>query len=314
MGTPILPHKVLQSAVRRSVRARREDDSLTLTGLVRKRGLGESDLGEIKALEEACNHAEDIRIKFNWGMMRERDGSYDSDFCFYEQGRLVGYAPLDGFGGAFEVTAAVLPASRRQGVFVALFAAACHEARIRQACELLLVSYPASTAGTAVVQRLALPYKNSEYRMEAAVDTIPPLAPNLVTLETVDAATVADLSKLLAVSFGDSRWNDPEMLLKELERANKRYFLAKLDGRVIGQIGVIVENRSVYIRAVGIAPEWRHQGYGRQLLATTVQQMLTEGQTHFALDVATENRQALALYQSCGFHETTAYDYHTVPL
>ena len=287
---------------------------MTLTGLVRKRGLEESDLAEIEALEEECNRAENIRIKFNWGMMRERDGSYGSDFCFYEQGRLVGYAPLDGFGGAFEVTAAVLPASRRQGVFRALFEAARHEARIREARELLLVSYPASEAGSAVVQRLALPYKNSEYRMEAAVDTIPPLAPNAVTLETVDAANVSELSQLLGVSFGDSRWNDPKMLLKELERANKRYFLAKLDSRTIGQIGVIVENRSVYIRAVGIVPEWRNQGYGRQLLATTVRQLLTEGNTQFALDVATDNRRALSLYQSCGFHETTAYDYSVVPL
>jgi ribosomal protein S18 acetylase RimI-like enzyme len=292
-----------------------KEEHLTLTGLLRKRTLEETDYVQIEALEEICNRAENIQIKFNWGMMRERNGSYQSDFCFYEQGRLVGYAPLDGFGGTFEVTAAVLPSFRNQGVFHALYSAACQEARDCQARELLLVSYPASPAGTAVVRRLGLPYKSSEYRMEASVETIPTLTANQVALETVDAANVAMLSQLLAISFGESGGGRAEdSLLRELERPNKRYFLAKLENTVIGQIGVIVENQSVYIRGVGIAPVWRRQGYGRQLLATTVRQLLAEGVTHFALDVATDNRQALALYEACGFQETTAYDYHAVPL
>ncbi len=287
---------------------------MTLTGLLSKRTLEETDYVQIEALEETCNRAENIQIKFNWGMMQERNGSYESDFCFYEQGRLIGYAPLDGMGGTFEVTAAVLPSYRNRGVFHALYSAACQAARDCQARELLLVSYPASPDGTAVVQRLGLPYKSSEYRMEASVDTIPPLAANRLTLETVDAANVSLLSQLLAISFGESGGRGEDSLLRELESANKRYFLAKLGNTVIGQIGVIVENQSVYIRGVGIAPEWRRHGYGRQLLATTVRQLLAEGVTHFALDVATDNRQALALYEACGFQETTAYDYHVVPL
>ena len=48
--------------------------------------------------------------------------------------------------------------------------------------------------------------------------------------------------------------------------------------------------------------------------AATVHTLLSEGHTNFALDVATDNRQALSLYQYCGFHEVTAYDDYTVPL
>lgn len=287
---------------------------MTLNGLVKKRGLEEADTAQIKELQENCNSAENIQVKFNWGMMRERSGAYDSDFCFYENDRLVGYAPLDSFGGPFEITAAVLPEYRRRSIFTTLFAAARQEAREREASELLLVSYPGSADGTAVVQRLGFPYKYSEYRMEATVETIPPLTESRLILEPVDASNVATLSRLLTISFGDSGWNVPEALLQELERPDKRYYLAKWDSVVIGQIGVIAPDHNVYIQAVGIAPEWRRQGYGRRLLAAAVQQMLTEGRTHFALDVAVENRQALSLYQSVGFHETTAYDYYTVPL
>jgi len=285
-----------------------------LNGLVRKRSLEAEDTAQIKALQEACNRAENIRIKFNWSMMRERSGAYDSDFCWYENGELVGYAPLDGFGGPYEVTAAVLPEYRKRGIFRALFTAARQEAQKQQATELLLVKYPASPDGAAVVQHLALPYKSSEYRMEATVETIPPLPESSLVLEPVDATNVATLASLLAISFGDWGWNTPASLLQELEKPNKRYFLAKWDDMVIGQIGVIAPDHNVYIQAVGIAPEWRRRGFGRRLLAATVRKMLTEGRTHFALDVATDNRQALTLYQSCGFEEVTAYDYYTVPL
>ena len=284
------------------------------TGLVMKRGLDADDVAQIKHLEEVCNRAEGIGIKFNWGMMQERDGAYVSDFCYYRDGQLVGYAPLDSFGGPFEVTAAVLPAYRRQGIFRALFEAARQEAQHCKATELLLVSYPASAIGKAAVESLGLPYRFSEYRMEAEATSIPPLSANRIGLEAVSAANVGELSRLLALSFASSRWNDPASLLKELERADKRYFLARLDGEIIGQIGVIAEIGVIYIRAVGIIPEQRGRGHGRQLLAATVQKMLAEGYTRFELDVATNNPQALSLYQSCGFRDTTVYDYHAVPL
>ena len=283
-------------------------------GLVRKSRLDAADSAQITALQETCNRADDIHIKFNWSMMRERDGSYDSDLCYYEHGQIVGYAPLDGFGTAFEVTAAVLPAFRRRGIFRALFAAAVHEARLRSAKELLLVSYPGSPDGSAVVKHLGLPYKSSEYRMEATRETIPPLPDSRLVLDPVNATNVATLSHLLTISFGDSDWNVPHALLHELVRPDKRYFLAKWDNSVIGQIGVIAPDHNVYIQAVGIVPEWRRRGYGRRLLSATMQMLLTEGRTHFSLDVAADNRQALSLYQGVGFHETTAYDYYTVPL
>lgn len=76
----------------------------------------------------------------------------------------------------------------------------------------------------------------------------------------------------------------------------------------------MVLERNVSIQAVGIVPEWRRHGYGRRLLAATIHTLLSERHTNFALDVATNNRQALSLYQYCGFHEVTAYDYTTVPL
>lgn len=288
------------------------------TGLVAKCGLEEDDLVQVRALEEACLQADGVRVKFNWEMMQRRTPGTLTDFCYYQEGRLVGYIPLDDFGGAFEMTAAVLPAYRRQGIFSRLFRAACEEAQRREADTLLLVGYRASESGNATVRHLDVPYKFSEYHMAANADVMPPLPSIQIELVPVMADnsdnSVAELSRLLAVSFGATRWSVVEELLDELQRPEVRYYLAQRDGHLIGQIGVLAQEECIYIRGVGILPEWRRQGNGRQLLAATVGKLLAEGHRRFELDVATENSGALSIYHSCGFQETTVYDYYTVPL
>ena len=276
----------------------------------------DTDKAAIRALEEACNHTDGIRVKLNWGLVNSRDSEQANDFCCYRDDQLIGYVPLDGFGDKYEITGVVRPDCRRQGVFNALYHAAREEAQKRQAKELLLVNYRASVSGNGAVKALGLAYKSSEYRMEADASALPALPHSELRLEDMDASNAAELSRLLGINFEPSAWNSPESLLGERSREDSRYFLAKRGDVFIGHVGVIVEGAGggVYIRGVGIVPEWRGRGYGRQLLSTTVQKMLAEGHTHFELDVETENNQALSLYQSCGFHETNIYDYYVVPL
>ena len=99
-----------------------------------------------------------------------------------------------------------------------------------------------------------------------------------------------------------------------MKSAGAGYFFAELEGERIGQIGFVEDGSLLYLRAFGIVPARRRRGYGRRLLATTLHQMLAEGRRRFALDVATDNKKALALYRSCGFRETDAYDYHDAAL
>jgi ribosomal protein S18 acetylase RimI-like enzyme len=65
---------------------------------------------------------------------------------------------------------------------------------------------------------------------------------------------------------------------------------------------------------VGIIPEYRGYGYGRQLLSGLISVLVAEGQTYFELDVETKNNNALSLYLSRGFQEANAYDYFQLPI
>lgn len=264
---------------------------------------------QVQELAEAVRRVDGVDLKLDWDFMAG-DAGQSGDFCCFLEGRLVGYAQIDGNGREIEVTGATFPEFRRNGVFRALLAAVREEVQARGARSLLLVGYRNSLSGTAAAQALGLPYVSSEYRMEARAAALPPLpAAGLLQLIPVNNLNLAVLADLTAQSFSGGATSF-DALAQRLQQEGVRYFLAGLDGVQIGQIGVVDTGGSVYIRGVGIVPKYRRRGYGRQLLAAAVGLMLTEGHTHFTLDVATDNPQALSLYQSCGFYETMVYDYY----
>lgn len=285
-----------------------------LNGLVAKRGLAAGDVTQVQALADAVLRADGVGLKLNLPRQAQSDPKAEpvpdeaSDFCYYEDGRLVGYAPLDGDGDEPEVTAAVLPSHRRRGVFRLLLDAAQKEAQRRGATRLLLVGYRDSPSGTAAVEALGLRYVSSEYRMEAEAAGLPPLDPRRVRLVQVDETNLPDLARLMEITFGAS-WS-ADALTERLRATGARYFIAETDAERIGQIGVVDADGSLYVRGVGILPERRRRGYGRQLLAATLRTMVSEGHGRFALDVATDNPRALSLYEACGFHAMEVYDYY----
>lgn len=277
------------------------------TGLLATCGLNELDGELVRALADEVRRVDGVLLKLE----AERAPEMTSDFCWFDGGRLAGYASLDGIGSELEVTAAVSPPYRRRGIFRQLVGATQCEAQRRGAKRLLLVNYSASSSGTAAVQRLGFSYVFSEYRMESVTE--PPIVPGPLRLITVGSSDVDVLSELMLQTFGETI-RSPQTLLEELQRPEIRYFLAEVDGRRIGQIGVLESEDSLYFRAFGIVPEYRQRGHGRQLLSTTVRLMLSEGHRRFELDVATDNDKALTLYKSCGFYATNGYEYYDIPL
>ena len=145
--------------------------------------------------------------------------------------------------------------------------------------------------------------------MEAESASLPVLEAGPVTLETVTVAEAAALARMLTATFGRDKY-PVGALAARLQEPNARYFFGVVDERRIGQIGTVETESGVYVRGVGILPEYRRRGYGRGLLAALLLKMRAEGQTRFALDVATENPSALSIYKACGFREMTIYDYY----
>jgi|GEM_PF-2398003 len=276
-------------------------------------GLSESDLAQTRKLAAEVLHTDGVALKLDWEFAADQSPGQATSFCCHAGDKLAGYALLEGSGKSLEVTAAVAPAFRRQGIFRALLDASAAEARRRGAPELLGVGYRNSAAGTVAAAALGLPSVFSEYRMEASVDAMPMLPTGQVTLETVTAADAAALAQMITATFGREKFS-AETLAARLGQPNARYFFGTVDGTRIGQIGTVETEMEVYIRGVGILPASRRRGYGRGLLAALMAKLQDEGHTQFVLDVATENPSALQIYEACGFRETTIYNYYAVNL
>lgn len=280
-------------------------------GLVKRHKMTEDEFRALTDLVDRSNQFEQLDIKINWELLQERTGDTLSDFLFFQDGALVGYASLDGISREFELTGVVHPDYRRHGIFRGLYAAAIDEAQRRGAERVLLVCERASAYGQAFVATTGAPYESSEYRMVRDAAAGPP-ATGAVQLRQVDLSEIELLTEIQARSFDESEESARVMQLYHLEEAESRVYIALLDGEPIGKIEAIVEQQGAYIRAFGVLPERRGRGYGRQTLSALIGTMLDEGRPNLVLEVATENRNALGLYQSCGFQETTVYDYFVV--
>jgi ribosomal protein S18 acetylase RimI-like enzyme len=136
-----------------------------------------------------------------------------------------------------------------------------------------------------------------------------------LVLRSAVPADVPVLASMIQTNFGAGGWGNEKDLEEELARAGRYYFIAEVEGHAIGHIGTLRDPGTVYIRGVGILPQWRGKGWGRRMLAEAVRHELAiagDGPLAFSLDVATQNENALAIYQSCGFEAGVVYDYYRV--
>jgi ribosomal protein S18 acetylase RimI-like enzyme len=249
--------------------------------------------------------------------MCERNPAEVGDFFVSSGDELVGYAALDGLGDEYELTGMVHPAQRRQGHGRRLLEAAIAQCRNRGVRQLLLVCEQASRSGQAfaAAQGDALRYDFSEYRLELDASHGAPLQdPGTLRLRPTTDAELPTIAAIRAAAFGDALEDARESVAHAFAETGSRVFVGEVGDAMVGTIGAVTDQDGIYLRALAVAPEQQGRGYGRAILSEAVELMLSEGFTQLALDVATQNRNALSLYLSCGFREANCYDYFDVDL
>jgi ribosomal protein S18 acetylase RimI-like enzyme len=285
-----------------------------LNGLIARESLTDAELAAVRELvaQDAAHGGQGLKL--NWGMMGRRQPGQANDFCWYDTDQLVGYAPLDSFGPSAEVTAIVHPAFRRRGIGRALTAAAHGEAQRRGCSELLLVNVRASATGKAFAEALGHSLSSSEYHLEFVGQAPPPMPTNTLHVRQAAARDLPFLTQISILSFDMGEEEAWQLGEHDLAGGTSRSFLIERDGTLLGRLGALKEDGGVYLRSFGVLPGERGRGVGRTLMAETIGRLWAEGERQFSLDVVTDNKNALGLYQSCGFTETLAYDYYSWPL
>lgn len=96
--------------------------------------------------------------------------------------------------------------------------------------------------------------------------------------------------------------NDP---FKDIDRKLKvrpdLFLVALLDNKIAGAVMVGYEGHRGWINYLGVCPNHRRRGVGRQLMEEAERLLRLEGCPKINLQVRTSNSEVLAFYRSIGF-------------
>lgn len=258
---------------------------------------------------------EGLHLKLNVSILEAREQDRTNDFLYYEQGVLVGFLPLFSFNSTeVEISGMVHPEYRRRGIFTALYNEARAECQRRGFSKILLIVEAASPAGQAFAHSLGASDDHSEYAMVLEEPRMPAPLEERLHFRSASPDDLPLLAHITARVFGLPENEVSWYSAARLEQTDHGFYVGELDGEVIGKIDVSFSAHGGLIYGFGVLPEYQGRGYGRQILARTIQEMLARGKPDITLEVSVTNRNALSLYQSCGFKETSSYDYRLLSI
>ena len=253
-------------------------------------------------------------MRIDMGALRQRPGNEINDFLFYEDGILVGYLFVEGWGGRDrEVAGMVHPDYRRRGIFSSLLAAAQVECRQRDVQQLILVCEHVSQSGLAFVHAIGARHEYSEHEM--VLGTFRERRKVHKGLD-IRQATKQDLDAIVSILATDSGNVESisQWVAKLFEEPASRFYLATLDEKPLGCLRLDFMSDQVGIYAFEVRLGYRGLGYGRQMLEEAIRTIRSESQKRIMLDVETDNTNAIGLYLSCGFEIKTTYDYYNLKI
>ena len=124
-------------------------------------------LHAIEALQKECEQADTIQLKLNWDMLRQRD-DLTMDFFYEENGQLLAYLALYGFGSSVEVCGMVKPSERRKRHFSNLWQQALQVIEEKGFHKILLNAPASSSSAKEWIATQPCIYEFSEFQMQWA--------------------------------------------------------------------------------------------------------------------------------------------------
>jgi ribosomal protein S18 acetylase RimI-like enzyme len=265
------------------------------------------ELSEIKVLQVICEKEGGFQLKLNFDMLETRVGKEKEDLFHYEDGRLVGFLGIYGFGNKVEICGMVHPDYRRKGIFSRLLEMGLVEAK-KQYTTLLLNAPTDSQSAKEFLKKIPCTFSVAEYQMkwkktELSVDPNVTLRPS-ITKEDIEAEIQLEVS-----GFGFKEEEAREFNQRIKETSRDQHLIIEADGKTAGKMRVSESNGEAWIYGFVVFPELQGKGIGRKALSRVVKMEHQKGLPIF-LEVEAKNAHALRLYESCGFRSYHSQDYY----
>ncbi|MBC2724900.1 GNAT family N-acetyltransferase [Desulfosporosinus sp.] len=275
--------------------------------------LSGKDYEEVLNLETICIDHDNLSGSFFLDPSLNFDSRIKSFFLLYEKSKLISmlsmFIPTN---HEAEITAYTLPKFRGKGYFKSLLGRAVEELRQFHVTDLLFVCESTSIPGKRVIRALKADYDHTEYFMRLNKSRYTPLDTyRLMLLE----AGQKDLERAITVNmrvFEDSYEESKSLIQNCFQSDIRKQYLAVLKDLIIGLGSANFAGEDVSIYGVGILPEFRFKGYGKELVHLIVDSVWQSGNSEITIEVHSENDNALTLYKKTGFYVQVAYEYYRI--
>jgi ribosomal-protein-alanine N-acetyltransferase len=122
-----------------------------------------------------------------------------------------------------------------------------------------------------------------------------------LTIVPMEQRHLDALAELERVCFS-TPWTR-EGLAAELKNPGAVFFVAELDGTVVGYAGMNCVLDECYVDNVAVFPQFRRRGVARLLMDRLIAASEQRGASFITLEVRVSNAGAIALYTEAGFRE-----------
>lgn len=269
----------------------------------------EKQLNEINILQETCEKFDEITLKLNWEMLRNRRNDVKEDFFYYEENQLVGFLATYYFGEKVEICGMVHPNFRRKGIFSSLLNEALNA--ISPVTTILLNAPEASTSAKEFIRNQKnCSYSFSEYQMAWKNQEAKEITP-IVKFTKAKQLDFSFISNLDVVCFGFEKTDAEKYNQRIINEPDRDLFIIEVNDEKIGKMSLLRENNESWIYGFALLPEYQGKGYGKNALLQTIQKENEIG-NEIHLEVALENSNAKKLYIDCGFRQYNTQDYYKI--
>jgi ribosomal protein S18 acetylase RimI-like enzyme len=276
----------------------------------------ENTRDNLQALIAASCRYDGIAFPFNANELPSSSDTLPTTLLYYVDQTLLGFVCMCNLS-EIELFGLVHPEQRRQGIGRALFNTAREIAQQQGYKNVRIGCYGSIPSGETFARANGGLLHYAEYNMELDTSKVqPPLSIHTTLTLCQAAATEArKVASLIAQVFGNPEEEVHKWITKDMLKPQRRIFFIQLQEATIGTVRIVEgENGRTDITTFGILQPYRTCGYGKQALLQVIAMLLTENNHHIALDVATENSRALALYYKCGFQEIRKDSYFRITL
>ena len=286
------------------------------TKIILKEKMNQQDYEDISNLQKICLEKDNTTLKLEIDYKlsindKEKDViEHINEFLYYEDNNLVGYIGICDFGGdALEVNGMVHPDYRGRRIFTRLFNLVKDEWQKRKPKNILLLSDNKSNSGLGFINSLGATHVHSEYEMFFNNDDRTLELSNNISFRKGTNTDFKEVKRQNSIYFNSEYDEDDASISPEEAMEALDTYIANINNETIGKVRVEVINGIGGIYGLGVLPEYRGKGYGRDMLIWSIKRLKEMDAEKVMLQVSVSNENALHLYLSSGFEIKSKMDY-----